>query len=426
MAKTGRPKGLGRTGVLTRGVGLGCVLGFALGCVLGWGGLLSGRVARADTPLWQLGLPTFGGKNPEAKAQQGPSFSFPPPEAEIAAGAEIAALPDTATGAATAPTEASLSDVQPAAYQSGPGETATVSYPGLPMPPLPATSELAFPVAPPTNSPLMNPPAVTTLPSPPESVPAPAPSTPIGQAIASGEAVEPAPLAEETESWYQIPWRWVTRGWENHAELGLDGSSGNSRTLALQTGLEMKRKTDRYTLGIDFDYRKATNRGITTEDNGRLNLDYDRLFEDSRWSAFGKFGAEWDQFKAFDSRLNLNGGLGYHFVRTDDALLATKFGAGASKEIGAPDDAWKPEAVFGAEAEYQLNRYNKMKAKVDYFPAWEDFSDYRLVSDVAWEILLDDTDNLSLKLALTDRYDSTPQGAKPNDVYYSLLLLVKF
>ncbi|WP_145389052.1 DUF481 domain-containing protein [Stieleria neptunia] len=365
----------------------------------------------AETPLWQLGIPTFGGKPPEEQAQAGPSFHFPPPDSEVAPMAVEVAGPEVA-----GPIEQSLSEVQPAAYQVSQGATTAVVSPGLPMPPLPAAAaQLDLPVAPVA-------PAGTTVPV----APVVDPSTPIGQALASGAPVESPPLAEETASWYEIPWRWVTRGWKNHAELGLDGSSGNSRTLALQTGLEMKRKTDRYTLGIDFDYRKATNRGLTTEDNGRLNLDYDRLFQDSKWSAFGKFGAEWDQFKAFDSRLNLNGGLGYHFIRTDDAMLATRFGAGASKEIGAPDDDWKPEAVFGAEGEYQLNRYNKMKAKVDYFPAWEDFSDYRVVSDVAWEILLDDTDNLSLKLALTDRYDSTPQGAKPNDVYYSLLLLVKF
>lgn len=248
----------------------------------------------------------------------------------------------------------------------------------------------------------------------------------IGQAIAAGESAEVPPLAEETTNWYTIPWRWLTEGWNNHAELGLDGSSGNARTLAFQTGLEMKRNTDDYTLALDFDYRKASNREATTEDNGRLNIDYDRLLHDSRWSGFGKFGMEWDEFKAFDLRLNLNGGLGYYFLRTDNSTLATRFGAGASREIGAPDDAWKPEAVFGVEAEYQLNRRNKMKGKVDYFPAWEDFGDYRIVADAAWEILLDDKDNLSLKLAVTDRYDSTPQGARPNDVYYSLLLLVKF
>jgi putative salt-induced outer membrane protein YdiY len=248
----------------------------------------------------------------------------------------------------------------------------------------------------------------------------------IGEAIQAGESAEVPPLAEETSRWYMIPWRWLTEGWNNHAELGLDGSSGNARTLAFQTGVEMKRNTEDYTIAVDFDYRKASNRETTTEDNGRFNIDYDRLLKDSPWSGFGKFGMEWDQFKAFDLRVNVNGGLGYYFLRSDAATFATRFGAGASQEIGAPDDSWKPEAVFGAEAEYQWNRYHKMKGKFDYFPAWADFSDYRIVTDAAWEILLDDSDNLSLKLAVTDRYDSTPQGARPNDVYYSLLLLVKF
>ena len=248
----------------------------------------------------------------------------------------------------------------------------------------------------------------------------------IGEAIAAGETAEVAPLEEETTSWYVIPWRWLTEGWNNHAELGLDGSSGNARTLAFQTGVEMKRIAETYTLALDFDYRQASNRDQTTEDNGRFNIDYDRLLKESRWSGFGKFGMEWDKFKAFDLRLNMNGGLGYYFLRTDRSTFVTRFGAGASREIGAPDDAWKPEAVFGAEADYQLNARNKMKGKIDYFPAWEDFGDYRVVTDAAWEILLDDAENLSLKLSVTDRYDSTPQGAKPNDVYYSLLLLVKF
>ena len=119
--------------------------------------------------------------------------------------------------------------------------------------------------------------------------------------------------------------------------------------------------------------------------------------------------------------------MGYYWIRQDDANFVTRFGAGANKEIGAPiDDDWVAEAVFGFEGDKQLNSRNKLKAKVDYFPAWEDFSNYRLVADVAWEILLDDSENLSLKLAATDRYDSTPQGADPNDVFYSLLLLYKF
>lgn len=252
-----------------------------------------------------------------------------------------------------------------------------------------------------------------------------APTDSIGEQIEQQAAIEPAPLEEEFVRWYQYPRRWM-RGWDSHAELGLDGSTGNARTLAIQTGLETKRQTDDYTLALDFDYRQASNRSVTTEDNGRFNLDYDRLLHDSPWAWFGKYGMEWDKFKAFDLRVWGNGGAAYHWVRRDDATLVTRFGAGASKEIGAPVDDWIAEAVFAAEAERQLTSRQKLKGKVEYFPAWEDFSNFRLVSDLAWEILLDESDNLSLKLAATDRYDSTPQGAKKNDLYYSLLLLYKF
>ncbi|MEO1528638.1 MAG: DUF481 domain-containing protein [Planctomycetota bacterium] len=284
-------------------------------------------------------------------------------------------------------------------------DVAPVAYQGSGVPPAPVVDPAMAAAAPPT-----------------ESLPA---ESPIGRAIEAGVLPPTPPLEEETRRWYTVPLGWI-RGWENHAEFGLDGSAGNAETLALQTGLEMRRKTDDYTLSLDVDYRKASSRGVTTEDNGRFNLDYDRLLGDSPWAYFGKFGAEFDQFKPFDARINLNGGVSYHWVRTDDALFVTRFGAGASREIGSPDDDWIPEGVFGLEAERQVNRYNKLKGKVDYFPNWSDFADYRIVTDLAWEILLDDSDNLSLKVAVTDRYDSTPQGARPNDVYYSLLLLVKF
>ncbi|MCC9640758.1 DUF481 domain-containing protein [Rhodopirellula sp. JC740] len=244
--------------------------------------------------------------------------------------------------------------------------------------------------------------------------------------ISTGQPVESAPLEEEVVRWYHRPWIWMTQGWDNHAEFGLDGSSGNADTLALQTGLEMKRKTDAYTLALDFDYRQASASSVTTEDNGRFNLDYDKLLNNSNWSLFGKFGMEFDKFKSFDLRLNLNSGVGYHWIRNDTTNLVTRFGAGASKEIGAPDDSWIPEAVFGIEADHQLNSRQKIKGKLDYFPAWDDFSDFRLVTDVAWETLLSDSDNFSLRLSVTDRYDSTPQGALKNDFYYSALLLYKF
>lgn len=279
----------------------------------------------------------------------------------------------------------------------------------------------------PLPAPLLNGPdgSATVTSSPPQSFEY---ADPVADQITqqlNSAPIEQAPLQQEVVRWYHYPARWM-KGWDSNAEFGIDGSDGNAETLALQTGLELKRQTDAYTLLFDFDYRQASSRDVTTENNGRFNVDYDRLLGDSAWSAFGKFGMEWDEFKAFDLRLNLNGGAGYHWIRDDSTSLVTRFGAGASQEIGAPNDDWIPEAVFGIDAERQITSRQKIKAKVDYFPSWEDFSDYRLVFDASWEILLDGSDNLSLKLAATDRYDSTPQGAEANDLYYSLLLLYKF
>lgn len=214
--------------------------------------------------------------------------------------------------------------------------------------------------------------------------------------------------------------------WDSQAELGLDGSSGNANTLGIHTGFESTRSTKYFDVDLDFDYRQVRNRSTTTEDNGRITSDFDRVFNGTPHSAFGKFGAEWDRFKAFDLRLNLNGGYGYHWLRRDDFTLVTRFGAGASREIGAPNDQWLPEAVFGFESERHWTSKQKTKQKLEYFPAWEDFGNYRIVADLSWETVLDQADQMSLKLSVNNRYDSTPQGARRNDLYYSLLLLYKF
>lgn len=252
-------------------------------------------------------------------------------------------------------------------------------------------------------------------------------STSMAETLEQG-VVEVSPIEEQHQIWYrQYPWMWIPwSGWVNSVEFGLNGSDGNSETASLQAGADLQRITDAYTFAIDLDYQRTQASGVETQNNGRLNVDYDRLLAGSSWSAFGKMGLEYDEFKTFDLRLNLNTGLGYYWLRNDVSTLVTRFGAGASREFGGPNERWVPEAVFGYEASHQLTERQKLKGKLDYFPEWSNFNNYRLVSDVSWEILLDGVDNLSLKLAATNRYDSTPEGAKPNDLFYSALLLWKF
>lgn len=236
---------------------------------------------------------------------------------------------------------------------------------------------------------------------------------------------EPQPVTSNT-AWY-YPWTWFPMdGWENSAELGINGSSGNAESFSFQTGARFKRKSDFTGFDLRISHNRTNANGLETQNNALMFADFERFLGDSRWTYFVKNGLEYDEFKAFDLRYNINSGLGYSFYRTDDLTLTGRFGAGVSREFGGPNNAWSPEALFGGDYEHQVTKRNKLIAKIDYYPEWSDFANYRLISDVAWEYLLDEEGNLSFKLGANDRYDSTPNGRKANDVNYSALLLYKF
>ena len=237
--------------------------------------------------------------------------------------------------------------------------------------------------------------------------------------------IEVKPTVEKIY-WYN-PWSWIPKdGWSNSAELGINGSAGNAESFSFQTGTRLKRKSDFTLFDLRLTHNRTTASGLETQNNALMYSDFERFLGKSPWSLFVKNGLEYDEFKSFDLRYFINSGIGYNFYNTDDLKLITRFGAGTSREFGGPDDRWVPEALFGFDYEHQVTKRNKLIAKVDYFPEWTDFNNFRLVSDISWEYLIDDDGNLSVKLGALDRYDSTPNGSKANDVNYSALLLYKF
>jgi putative salt-induced outer membrane protein YdiY len=214
--------------------------------------------------------------------------------------------------------------------------------------------------------------------------------------------------------------------WEGSVELGLDGSEGNSRQFNLRLGVDLKQKTDRDVIGLDFDYHRTTSHSEETAHRAFLDWRYEWLFKDSPWTWFAHGTVDYDEFKAFDVRVSIDTGLGYQFIDTEATSLVGRCGGGWSREIGGPDDRYVPESVFGLDFERQLNKRQKLTATVDYTPDVTDFRDFRLKVKAAWEVLLDADMNLSLKLSVLDRYDSTPHDAEPNDVDYAATLLWSF
>jgi hypothetical protein len=229
----------------------------------------------------------------------------------------------------------------------------------------------------------------------------------------------------DPHSWF-LPSHWLdATAWDGGIEVGLNGTDGNSEAFTLRTGGNLKRKTKIYEIGGDVTYLKTKTDGVEKQHRLLANSKYERFLGESRWSFYIKSFLEYDEFTAFDVRLLGNTGLGYLIVRSEHMRLKARFGGGASREFGGPDDNIKPEAAFGCDYDWELTDRQKVNVVTDYYPQWNNFEDYLLVTALNWECLIDQLANLSLKLSVSDRYDSTPYGRRPNDVDYGLLLLWK-
>jgi hypothetical protein len=106
--------------------------------------------------------------------------------------------------------------------------------------------------------------------------------------------------------------------------------------------------------------------------------------------------------------------------------LKIRGGGGTSREIGGSEQKFVHEGVLGIDASHTLTKRQKLSINVDWFFDWTNFAEYRLNSKASWELILDSESHLSLKLGVIERYDSTPNGAKPSDLDYSALLLWKY
>ncbi|HEY6563692.1 MAG TPA: DUF481 domain-containing protein [Pirellulaceae bacterium] len=226
--------------------------------------------------------------------------------------------------------------------------------------------------------------------------------------------------------WYDPRTWFLPSLWDASVEVGLNGSDGNANAQALTTGLELSRKTPLNDWDIDLTYNRSESNDVLTQHNALLFSNWDWKLQNlptDRWSVFTKTQLVYDEFKNFDLQFTLNSGLGYLVIDNDLTQFKGRFGSGVTRDFGGVMDDWTPEAAFGVDLNHQLTKRQKIAAVLDYFPAWSQFSDYRIVSNVSWEVVLDEVHNLSLKLNVIDRYDSTPDGLRPNDVNYSVLLI---
>jgi putative salt-induced outer membrane protein YdiY len=310
--------------------------------------------------------------------------------------------------------------------------------------PQPATPASVTPTAPTTTAALPSPtPAATPIVASPPVAALVAPADPKSDAVLSKFLTEPLPVPKsgdaaktaegkdcippEDPSWYERAFLLVPAPWDTGVELGINGSAGTSDSFSMRTGGYMKRESRFSKLDMSLYYNRTDSGGKITQNNAQFDFRNDWLLDDkSPWTLFGQNSEFYDEFKDFDVQANLDTGLGYRFFHDKTLELIGRVGGGTSREFGGADQRWIPEGLFGVEYSQQIFQTQKIYGKVDYFPQVDQASNYRVVADTGWEVVLVQPSNLSLKICATDRYDSTPSGgAEPHLLNYSCMLIMK-
>jgi hypothetical protein len=221
--------------------------------------------------------------------------------------------------------------------------------------------------------------------------------------------------------------------WCGSLEFGLNGNQGDNNVLNMKFGAQADRKTAHNVFHSDLLYTLNKQDGTLSQNQALLNARDEILFphsRHSRWSLFSALQVEYDEFRSYDLRVGVYGGLGYTWVDNDRTLFKTRAGAGAVREMslarGGPADRWVPESVFGFDFNRRLTDRQRFVSSVDVYPSLSHFGEYRVRARAAYECLIDPEYGMVLRLGIQERYDSNPGAGEKNTLNYFATLMIKF
>lgn len=250
--------------------------------------------------------------------------------------------------------------------------------------------------------------------------------------LAAGVAFgqEGAPEASETPAELKVegtdPGSFFS-GWKGGVELGLNGSTGNTDNTNLRAGVKGERKTDLMVTTASMLYTWAQEDNENTKNRFEAGARNDWILaKDSPWRYYLAGTYEYDQFQDWNQRVTATNGIGYAFIQNEKTLLLGRAGVGAYKEFGGSDNRIHPEGNLGLDLEYKISERQKLTFSADYYPDFLEITNYRATAKGAWELLIDEASNLSLKVGFEDRYDPTPNGNKRNDLDYFAMVVWSF
>jgi len=213
--------------------------------------------------------------------------------------------------------------------------------------------------------------------------------------------------------------------WSGGVDFGLSGSQGNTDTLTLRAGFDLRYDSPDYALFANVLYilNQANSGDLENEGFGLVRNEFG-IGGGLGW--YAQALAEYDQFRTVDQRYGGHNGLTMVVMQDPTQSVRVRAGFGYARETGGPVNDWVPEGQAGADYEYRLTDRTRLTVMGDYYPDLHDLSHYRVRVRAAFDILIDPDLNMWLRLGAFDRYDSQSYGSKRNDLDYFMSLVFRF
>ncbi|PCH83190.1 MAG: hypothetical protein COB89_01815 [Piscirickettsiaceae bacterium] len=212
--------------------------------------------------------------------------------------------------------------------------------------------------------------------------------------------------------------------WKRSAEVGVNGSEGNTRNMHIHVGTQLKYENDYKRWNVEAAYNSTEDSGETSRSDffAAFSRDYLTPGESRFYFTEGRY--DWDEFKDWDYRISFGGGLGEELIKEDDWRVLGRLGLGFSKEFGGEDAEWVPEGLIGIESDWKIAERHSVMFKNTLYPSFRELGEFRNISELSWKIGLDGLNGIDLKLGLLNEFDSNAAGdSRKNDFKYNLSLV---
>lgn len=280
----------------------------------------------------------------------------------------------------------------------------------------------------------LSPPPSPPSPPSPSSPSSPAPSLPAPTTLTKADSSAPQAVPQTIAAWAPAVLpddsgqsANFLQDWHAKLELGLNGSQGNSVSSDFFVGLSADKKNRQDRWDFRSRYRMSRSNLETTRNNAIADLRRDWLLPESPWFIFMQARYEYDEFQSWNHRVESLVGPGYDLFNQPNLLWNVRLGFGAEKRFGDADDTTRPESGLSSDIDWEINAVHRLQSSLNYYQDLKDDQAYRFVGRVAWLILMDQANGLSLKLSLEDEYDAKPKGdSLRNDLRYMASIVWEF